>query len=121
MHAKNIAYCRFYLTISFRKYSAFICIIFAPVISNVICKETSMTVEVEKTSIPRRIDEDHLRLTDSAGEACKIHSNKTHIIAVVPLNSCGTEIKVTQGYLFYYPLWSSLSYWCISGFIIIIL
>ena len=69
-----------------------------------------MTVEVEKSSLPG-LHEDHLRLNDPSNTACSLtrHSNSTHIVAVMPLNGCGTVIEVPQGPLFYYPLCSSLS------------
>ncbi|KAL7406897.1 hypothetical protein ABVT39_028201 [Epinephelus coioides] len=62
--------------------------------ANVICDESTMTVEVEKASFPR-LHEDHLRLNDPVNTACSLqtNSNSTHIIAVVPLSACGTQIE----------------------------
>ncbi|XP_034715033.1 uncharacterized protein LOC117935911 isoform X8 [Etheostoma cragini] len=62
--------------------------------SHVICGESSMTVSVEKSSF-RGLSEENLRLSDSSNTACSLqrHSNSTHIVAVVPLNACGTQIE----------------------------
>ncbi|XP_078111659.1 uncharacterized protein LOC144521155 isoform X2 [Sander vitreus] len=62
--------------------------------SHVICGESTMTVEVEKSSF-RGLSEEHLRLSDPSNTACSLqsYSNSTHIIAVVPLNACGTQIE----------------------------
>ncbi|KAI4830941.1 hypothetical protein KUCAC02_002542 [Chaenocephalus aceratus] len=62
--------------------------------SHVTCNESSMTVEVERSSLPG-LHEDHLRLSDPSNTACNLqtNSNSTHIIAVVPLNACGTQIE----------------------------
>ncbi|XP_034056586.1 uncharacterized protein LOC117535991 [Gymnodraco acuticeps] len=62
--------------------------------SHVTCHESSMTVEVERSSLPG-LHEDHLRLNDPSNTACNLqtNSNSTHIIAVVPLNACGTQIE----------------------------
>ncbi|KAK5914907.1 hypothetical protein CesoFtcFv8_000550 [Champsocephalus esox] len=62
--------------------------------SHVTCHESSMTVEVERSSLPG-LHEDHLRLSDPSNTACNLqtNSNSTHIIAVVPLNACGTQIE----------------------------
>ncbi|TKS70513.1 hypothetical protein D9C73_004582 [Collichthys lucidus] len=66
--------------------------------SNVICNESTMTVEVEKSSFAG-LHEEHLRLIDPSSTVCSLqtHSNSTHVIGVIPLNACGTEIEVTQG------------------------
>ncbi|KAJ8252202.1 hypothetical protein COCON_G00215140 [Conger conger] len=56
---------------------------------NVVCNETTMTVEVEKASIIG-LHEDHLRLIDPS---CTPISNGTHVIAAVSLSSCGTELE----------------------------
>lgn len=63
--------------------------------AKVVCDETKMTVEVEKSSVTG-IDEDHLRLNDPSNSACDLQrfSNNTHIIGVIPLNACGTQIEV---------------------------
>ncbi|KAM6980499.1 uncharacterized protein FYW47_000213 [Aplochiton taeniatus] len=62
--------------------------------ANVICNETSMRVEVERSSV-RGLDANHLRLSDPSNTACSLQgfSNSTHVIAVVPLNGCGTQIE----------------------------
>uniref|UniRef100_A0A4W5NMC2 ZP domain-containing protein n=1 Tax=Hucho hucho TaxID=62062 RepID=A0A4W5NMC2_9TELE len=62
--------------------------------AKVVCQETTMTVEVEKSSIPG-VHEDHLRLSDPSNSACDLQrlSNSTHIIGVIPLNACGTQIE----------------------------
>ncbi|CAL8244143.1 unnamed protein product [Lota lota] len=60
--------------------------------ANVICNETSMTVELEKAAF-KRLEEDHLRLNDPSNIACRLHSNGTHVIGFIPLNECGTMIK----------------------------
>ncbi|TDH17486.1 hypothetical protein EPR50_G00008900 [Perca flavescens] len=62
--------------------------------SHVTCGESTMTVEVEKSSF-RGLSEEHLRLSDPSNTACSLqsYSNSTHIIAVVPLNACGTQIE----------------------------
>uniref|UniRef100_A0A4W6CZM5 ZP domain-containing protein n=1 Tax=Lates calcarifer TaxID=8187 RepID=A0A4W6CZM5_LATCA len=62
--------------------------------AHVICSESTMRVEVEKSSFSG-LHEDHLRLSDPSNTACSLqrHSNSTHIIAVVPLNACGTQIE----------------------------
>jgi len=61
--------------------------------AHVICNETSMTVELDKSSF-KGLSEDHLRLNDPSNTACSLHSNSTHIIGVIPLNACGTQIEV---------------------------
>ncbi|XP_031676312.1 uncharacterized protein LOC109885231 [Oncorhynchus kisutch] len=62
--------------------------------AKVVCDETKMTVEVEKSSVTE-IHEDHLRLNDPSNSACDLQrlSNSTHIIGVIPLNACGTQIE----------------------------
>ncbi|XP_070698870.1 ZP domain-containing protein-like [Pempheris klunzingeri] len=66
----------------------------------VICGESTMRVEVDKSSY-FGLHEDHLRLSDPSdpsdpsNTACSLqqYSNSTHIIAVVPLNACGTQME----------------------------
>lgn len=60
----------------------------------VTCKETSMIVEVEKATLPR-IHYDQLSLSDSSDTSCNLqtHSNSTHVVAIVHLNKCGTQIQ----------------------------
>ncbi|XP_036952453.1 CUB and zona pellucida-like domain-containing protein 1 isoform X2 [Acanthopagrus latus] len=62
--------------------------------SYVSCSESAMTVEIEKSSFPR-LSEDHLRLNDPTNTVCSLqrHSNSTHVVAVIPLNACGTQIE----------------------------
>ncbi|XP_037303823.2 ZP domain-containing protein-like [Pungitius pungitius] len=60
--------------------------------TNVICTETTMTIELEKASLPGH-HADHLRLNDATNTACRLKSNTTHIFAVIPLNDCGTDIE----------------------------
>ncbi|XP_071346039.1 uncharacterized protein [Trachinotus anak] len=62
--------------------------------AHVVCGESTMTVHVEKSSITG-LHEDHLQLSDPTNTACSLqtHSNSTHIIAVIPLNACGTQIE----------------------------
>ncbi|KAJ8417501.1 hypothetical protein AAFF_G00223440 [Aldrovandia affinis] len=57
--------------------------------ANVICSETTMTVEVQKSSIIG-LHEDHLRLNDPS---CTLASNGTHVIGTMSLNSCGTVLE----------------------------
>ncbi|KAF3832265.1 hypothetical protein F7725_025930 [Dissostichus mawsoni] len=70
--------------------------------SHVTCDESSMTVEVKRSSLPG-LHEDHLRLNDPSNTACNLqtNSNSTHIIAVVPLNACGTQIEFSYEFEFY--------------------
>ncbi|XP_030612291.1 CUB and zona pellucida-like domain-containing protein 1 isoform X2 [Archocentrus centrarchus] len=62
--------------------------------TNVICTESTMTVEVEKSSF-NGLHENHLRLSESSNTLCSLerYSNSTHIIGVIPLNACGTQIE----------------------------
>ncbi|CAK6978955.1 Hypothetical predicted protein [Scomber scombrus] len=62
--------------------------------TNVICGESTMTVEVEKSSLSG-FHEDRLQLSDPTNTACSLnsHSNSTHVIAVIPLNACGTQLE----------------------------
>nr|XP_046253238.1 CUB and zona pellucida-like domain-containing protein 1 [Scatophagus argus] len=60
--------------------------------SKVSCSETAMKFEVEKSSLPRVYD-NKLWLSDTNNVACQVKSNRTHFIAVAPLNSCGTQLE----------------------------
>lgn len=62
--------------------------------AKVICSESTMTVEVEKSDLAG-LHEDHLRLNEDANIACSLqsNSNSTHVVAVIPLNACGTQIE----------------------------
>ncbi|XP_023257438.1 uncharacterized protein LOC111651662 [Seriola lalandi dorsalis] len=62
--------------------------------AHVVCSESTMTVHVDKSSF-NGLHEDHLRLSDPTNTVCSLqtHSNSTHVIAVVPLNACGTQIE----------------------------
>uniref|UniRef100_UPI003AAB9D86 ZP domain-containing protein-like n=1 Tax=Centroberyx gerrardi TaxID=166262 RepID=UPI003AAB9D86 len=66
----------------------------ANVEANVICSESTMRVEVDKSSFPR-LHEDNLRLNDPSNTVCSLQSlsNSTHIIASIPLNACGTQLE----------------------------
>uniref|UniRef100_A0A3B4TLU0 ZP domain-containing protein n=1 Tax=Seriola dumerili TaxID=41447 RepID=A0A3B4TLU0_SERDU len=68
--------------------------------SHVVCRESTMTVHIVKSTL-HGLTEDHLKLSDSTNTACslKTHSNSTHVIAVVPLNACGTQIEEDDEFL----------------------
>ncbi|XP_008301399.1 uncharacterized protein LOC103373313 [Stegastes partitus] len=68
----------------------------------VICNESSMTILVEKASFPR-LSEDHLRLSDPSNTICSLqtHSNSTHVIGIIPLNQCGTQIEEDEDNLMF--------------------
>ncbi|XP_014889075.1 ZP domain-containing protein-like isoform X3 [Poecilia latipinna] len=68
----------------------------------VTCTESTMKVEVEKASF-FRLKEDDLCLIDSSNAVCRLgeHSNRTHIVAIIPLNDCGTEIEENDDYLIF--------------------
>ncbi|KAE8297752.1 hypothetical protein D5F01_LYC04393 [Larimichthys crocea] len=70
--------------------------------SNVICNESTMTVEVEKSTFAG-LHEEHLRLIDPSQTVCSLqtHSNSTHVIGVIPLNACGTEIEEDEDNLIF--------------------
>ncbi|KAJ8283082.1 hypothetical protein COCON_G00056010 [Conger conger] len=53
---------------------------------NVICTETTMTVEAER-SLVHGLDQTSLNLLDPS---CTVSSNNTHVFATVPLDACGT-------------------------------
>ncbi|TKS70519.1 ZP domain-containing protein [Collichthys lucidus] len=61
-----------------------------------------MTVEVEKSSFAG-LHEEHLRLIDPSNTVCSLqtHSNSTHVIGVIPLNDCGTEIEEDEDNLIF--------------------
>lgn len=62
--------------------------------TTVTCNETTMTVEVEKSFLIRR-NEDNLHLNDFKDSSCNLtaRSNTTHLVAVMSLNTCGTVIE----------------------------
>ncbi|XP_061889682.1 uncharacterized protein LOC133640120 [Entelurus aequoreus] len=62
--------------------------------ATVTCAESNMTVAIRKASL-RRIHLDQLQLSDSSNVECNLqrHSNSTHVVAVIPLNSCGTQLE----------------------------
>ncbi|XP_036400678.1 CUB and zona pellucida-like domain-containing protein 1 [Megalops cyprinoides] len=64
--------------------------------TNVVCTESTMTVEVRKSVIG--LYEDHLRLNDPA---CTLISNSTHVVATMSLNSCGTELEEDEDHLIF--------------------
>lgn len=96
------------------KFSDIICInclkiyLCSVVKSNVICSESTMTVEVEKSEFFGD-HENHFQLNDPSNTACRINSNRSHLFAVIPLNACGTQIEVTQGRSFHHPLFPFIS------------
>ncbi|XP_055010911.1 ZP domain-containing protein-like [Boleophthalmus pectinirostris] len=51
-----------------------------------------MIVEVEKATLPQLHYQD-LRLSDPSNTACSLNSNSTHVVAIVSLNACGTQIE----------------------------
>lgn len=60
----------------------------------VTCNETTITVEVEKSYLIRR-NEENLHLNDFSDSSCNLTklSNTTHLVAVMSLNTCGTSIE----------------------------
>lgn len=60
----------------------------------VTCQESQMIVEVEKATLPR-LRYDLLRLSDPSNTVCSLQSrsNSTYVVAIVPLNRCGTEVE----------------------------
>ncbi|XP_028258023.1 cell wall protein DAN4-like [Parambassis ranga] len=62
--------------------------------TSVTCNETTIKVEVEKSYLIRR-NEDNLHLNDFADSSCNLTtlSNETHLVAVIPLGSCGTLVE----------------------------
>lgn len=63
--------------------------------TSVTCNEKTIKVEVEKSYLIRR-NEDNLHLNDFADSSCSLTtlSNETHLVAVIPLGSCGTFVEV---------------------------
>ncbi|XP_035991733.1 CUB and zona pellucida-like domain-containing protein 1 [Fundulus heteroclitus] len=74
----------------------------AQIEATVTCTETTMKVEVEKDSF-FGLQEEHLRLSDPSNTICSLDrlSNNTHIVAIIPLNGCGTEIEEDDDYLIF--------------------
>uniref|UniRef100_A0A087YIQ1 ZP domain-containing protein n=1 Tax=Poecilia formosa TaxID=48698 RepID=A0A087YIQ1_POEFO len=70
--------------------------------ATVTCTESTMKVEVDKTSF-FGLTEDHLRLSDPSNTICSLrrHSNSSHIVAIIPLNECGTQIEEDDDYLIF--------------------
>lgn len=66
----------------------------------VTCNETAIKVEVEKTYTIRR-NEDILHLKDFRDPACNLTklSNRTHVVAVMSLGTCGTNVEVQHAKL----------------------
>uniref|UniRef100_A0A8C9Z038 ZP domain-containing protein n=2 Tax=Sander lucioperca TaxID=283035 RepID=A0A8C9Z038_SANLU len=62
--------------------------------TTVTCNETTITVEVEKSYLIRH-NEGKLHLNDFSNASCdlKTHSNTTHLVAVMSLNTCGTTVE----------------------------
>ncbi|XP_014884814.1 uncharacterized protein LOC106945569 [Poecilia latipinna] len=70
--------------------------------ATVTCTESTMKVEVDKASL-FGLQEDHLRLSDPSNTICSLdrHSNSSHIVAIIPLNECGTQIEEDDDYLIF--------------------
>ncbi|XP_047219678.1 uncharacterized protein LOC124867324 [Girardinichthys multiradiatus] len=70
--------------------------------ATVTCTESTMKVEVEKASF-FGLQEDHLRLSDPSNTICSLDrlSNSTHIVAIIPLNGCGTQIEEDEDNLIF--------------------
>ncbi|KAK5608069.1 hypothetical protein CRENBAI_005149 [Crenichthys baileyi] len=70
--------------------------------ATVTCTESTMKVEVEKASL-FGLQEDHLRLSDPSNTICSLDrlSNSTHIVAIIPLNGCGTQIEEDEDNLIF--------------------
>ncbi|XP_058485763.1 ZP domain-containing protein-like [Solea solea] len=62
--------------------------------TRVTCNETTITVEVEKSYLIRR-NEDNLHLDKFTDSSCNLTllSNTTHLVASMPLGSCGTHVE----------------------------
>ncbi|TDH17485.1 hypothetical protein EPR50_G00008890 [Perca flavescens] len=62
--------------------------------TTVTCNETTITVEVEKSSLIRH-NEGKLHLNDFSDASCNLttRSNTTHLVAVMSLNTCGTTVE----------------------------
>ncbi|XP_075423526.1 ZP domain-containing protein-like isoform X1 [Ascaphus truei] len=56
------------------------------------CRENTMTLIIQKSS-QNGLYENRLRLNDPK---CLVTANKTHLIASVAFNSCGTQVEETQ-------------------------
>ena len=67
--------------------------------ANVICSDSAMTVEMDKSSFGGLVG--HLRLNDPSNVACSLErqQNSTHFIVAVPLSGCGTLIQVNNEFL----------------------
>ncbi|KAJ3593169.1 hypothetical protein NHX12_005505 [Muraenolepis orangiensis] len=59
-----------------------------------------MTIALDKSSC-KGLNEDHLRLNDPSNPACSLYSNSTHVIGVIPLNECGTTLRMDNETLFF--------------------
>ncbi|XP_038149436.1 uncharacterized protein LOC119788849 [Cyprinodon tularosa] len=70
--------------------------------ATVTCTESTMKVEVKKASF-FGLEEDHLQLNDPSNTICSLDrlSNSTHIVAIIPLNECGTQIEEDDDYLIF--------------------
>ncbi|XP_029948338.1 uncharacterized protein LOC115389057 [Salarias fasciatus] len=60
----------------------------------VTCSQTAMRVEVKKNAAIRR-NQDRLRLRDAGDASCSLErrSNATHLVVLLSLNACGTQIE----------------------------
>uniref|UniRef100_W5M9B2 ZP domain-containing protein n=1 Tax=Lepisosteus oculatus TaxID=7918 RepID=W5M9B2_LEPOC len=61
------------------------------------CTENTMKIAVLKSSV-RGIHESHLRLNDPS---CTLTSNDTHVVAIMSLHSCGTQLEEDSEYLIF--------------------
>ena len=61
-------------------------------VTTVLCTETSMTVVVLKSPLIN-YTEDNLHLNDPACSLATM-SNQSHLVAVMPLDGCGTKLEV---------------------------
>eukprot|EP00066_Takifugu_rubripes_P018824 XP_011608090.1 PREDICTED: uncharacterized protein LOC101073303 [Takifugu rubripes] len=68
----------------------------------VTCNETTIKVEVEKTSIIRQ-HENNLHLNNVGDSSCNLTrlSNATHLVAVMALNACGTMVEEDEDHVIF--------------------
>ncbi|XP_054877061.1 mucin-2-like [Poeciliopsis prolifica] len=68
----------------------------------VTCNETTMTMEVAKTyTIKRKEDKLHLKsFTDSSCDLKRL-SNETHLVAVIALGACGTQVQEDEDRIYF--------------------
>ncbi|XP_057703273.1 uncharacterized protein LOC130922448 [Corythoichthys intestinalis] len=70
--------------------------------AKVTCYQSSMKVEVEKASLSG-IHVENLRVNDASNILCNLqtNSNSTHVVGIIPLNSCGTLLEEDETYLIF--------------------